>query len=335
MLPLASLPLNFSCSDELNMSSDHHGSPPERFETNSEHGSSSIGDSSLLAPPISHRQPHNYLGPQHEPHQLQSFLDGIPISQSPPLALATTMNPGSTGAALGSMPAMNHIDYSNGVALTNPDPLSPHPSWMHGLAPLPNAPPPQQQPLVYRNGYAPAESLPPQTYIPTRTVPALSAPVVRPGSRGVPVHLQAQAVTPPVLSIQTVVPPNSELAQSPRFTFAPPGAYVPADPVTSTTTGPPSPASARSWRDKGRVRIDQAARQPTQEGSTGRARSNSWTVASVFRRRSGECIAWFFGDPVACADTGWAMRSTAGRAGAAHYRCPAPATATAHRKQLA
>ena len=281
------------------MPSDPHDSP-ERFEDDdSAHGSSSIGNSSLLAPPMSHRQPHNYLGPQHEPRQLQPFLDNFTISQSPSLALATTMNPGSTGATLNSMRVINDIEYSNDVVVTNPDPLSPHASWMHGQAPLPNVSPPQRQPLVYRSGYARPETIPPQNYVhPARTVPASSASFVRPGSRGVPALLQAQGVTPPVLSIQTVVPPNSELARPPRFTFAPPGAYVLADPITSTTAGPPSPASARSWRDKGRVKIDQAALQPTLEGSAGRARSHSWTVfPSVFRRRSGECIAWFFGDP--------------------------------------
>ena len=277
------------------MHSDHHDSP-EQFEADDQDERSSIGDSSLLAPPMSHRQPLNYTGPQHDPRQLQSFLDNTTISQGPLIALATTMNPGSAGAALSSMHPITHVDYSNGVALTNPDPLSPHPSWMHGQAPLQNVPPPPPQPLVYRDdGYAPAESLPPQNFVPSaRTVPASSAAYIHTGSRGVPAPLQAQAVPPPVLSIQTVVPPNSELARSPRFTFAPPGAYVPADPISSTTAAAPSPTSARSWREKGRVRTDQASRQPTQEGSVGRARSHSWTVvSSVFRRRSGVCIAWF------------------------------------------
>jgi hypothetical protein len=39
-------------------------------------------------------------------------------------------------------------------------------------------------------------------------------PYIHSGSRGVPTVLQAQAL---VLSIQTVIPPNSELARSPRF----------------------------------------------------------------------------------------------------------------------
>jgi hypothetical protein len=316
------------------MPSDHHDSPPEQFEADDQDERSSIGDSSLLAPPMSHRQPHNYPGPQHDPHQLQSFLDGITTSHDPPVAHATTLNPGSAGGTLNPMRTIAHSDYPDGVTLPNHHPRSPHLSWMHGQAPLSIVPPPQQQPLFYRDdGYAPAESLPPQNYVSPTRVPSPSAPYIRPGSRGAPLFfLQAQGVTPPALRIQTaVVPPNSELARSPRFTFAPPGAYVPADPIVSTNVAPASPTSARSWRDKGKGKTDRAPRQSTQEESVGRARSHSWTVvSSVFRRRSGVYIVWLFGDPVACADDGRAIiRTTATRAGAAHCGCP---SATAHRK---
>jgi hypothetical protein len=288
-------PLDISCRKVPIMPFDHHDPPPEQFEADDQDESSSIGDSSLLAPPMSHRQPHNYPVPHQDLHQLQPFLDGVTTSHDPPVALATTLNPGSVGATMSSMRAINHSDYPDGVAPPNYHP--PHPSWMHGQAPLSNVPPPQQQPLVYRDdGYAPAESLPPQNYVsPTRAVPSPSAPHNRTGSRGAPLFfLQAQDVTPPALRIQTaVVPPNSELARSPRFTFAPPGAYVPADPITTAVAA--SPTSVRSWRDKGRARFERPQQQPTQEGSGGRARSHSWTVvSSVFRRRSGVYIAWFF-----------------------------------------
>jgi len=281
-------PLDLSCSKVPIMPSDHHDSPPEQFAADDQDERSTIGDSSLLAPPMSHRQPHNYPGPQHDPHQLQSLLDGITTSHDPPVALATTLNPGSAGATLNSMRA-THAGYPDGVTLPNPHPFSPHLSRVHGQAPQPIVPPPQR-PLVYRDdGYAPAESLPPQHYISPTRVPSPSAPYIRPGPRGAPLFF-LQAHTPPALRIQTaVVPPNSELARSPRFTFAPPGAYVSADPV-STTAPAASPTSVRSWRDKGKAKTDRA-RQPTQDGSLGRARSHSWTVvSSVFRRRSGVYI---------------------------------------------
>lgn len=286
-----------SCSNLPNMPSDHHDSPPDQFDVVDQDESSSIDDSSLLSPPMSHRQPHNYQGPQPDLHQPQSFLDDVTTLHDPPIALATTLNPGSAGAPIGPMHATTHTDHLDDITLPNPHPLSPHLPWMHGHAPLPNVSPPQQQPLVYRDdGYAPVESLPPQNYLPSaRAVPSSSAPHNRTGSRGASFFLQGQGqgITPPVLSIQTaVVPANSELARSPRFTFAPPGAYVPADPIVSTTAVPASPTSARSWRDKGKGKTDRGPRQPTQEESVGRARSHSWTVvSSVFRRRSGVYIA--------------------------------------------
>jgi hypothetical protein len=286
----------FSCSNLPNMPSDHHDSPPDQFDVGDRDESSSIGDSSLLSPPMSHRQLHNYPGPQPDLHQLQSLLDGITTSHDPPIPLATALNPESAVAPLGPMHTTTRTEHLDGVTLPNPEPPSPHPSWMHGQAPLPNVSPLQQQPLVYRDdGYAPPESLPPQNYLPSaRAVPSSSAPHNRPGSRGASFFLQGQGVTPPVLSIQTaVVPPNSELARSPRFTFHPPGAYVPADPIVDTTVAAASPTSARSWRDKGKGRNDRGPRQPAQEESVGRARSHSWTVfPSVFRRISGVYIAW-------------------------------------------
>ena len=276
------------------MPSDNHDTPPEEFDADDQEERSSIGNLSLLSPPMPHRQPHNYPGPQPDPHQPQSFLDGITTSHDPPVALATTLNSGSAVAPSNPMHGITHTDYSDGLALPNPHPPSPHPPWMHGQAPLPNVPPPQQQPLYRDDGYAPAENLPPQNYISsTRIAPSSGTPYIRSGSRGASLFLRRQGVSPPDLSIQTtVVPPNSELARSPRFTFAPPGDYVPADPIVCTTAAPASPKSAHSFRDKGRTRFDLTPRQPTPEGSLGRARSNSWTVvSSVFRRRSGVYIA--------------------------------------------
>ena len=276
------------------MPSDYHDSPPEEFDADDQEERSSIGNLSLLAPPMPNRQSHNYPGPQPDLYQPQSFLDGITTSYDPPVAVATTLNLGSAVAPSGPMHEIIRTDHSDGLALPYPPSLSPHPPWMHGQALLPNNPPPLQQPLYGDDGYAPAENLPPQNYISsTREVPSSGAPYIRQGSRGAPLFLRRQGVSPPVLSIQTaVVPPNSELARSPRFTLAPPGAYVPADPITSTTAAPASPKSARSFRDKGKTRLDRTPRQPTQEGSSGRARSHSWTVVpSVLRRISGVYIA--------------------------------------------
>jgi hypothetical protein len=285
--------LYFSCSNALNMPSDYHNSPPERFDTDSQEEGSSIGNFSLLAPPMPHRQLHNYTGPQPDPDQPESFLGGITTSTDPTIALATTFNTGSAVAPSNPMHAITHTPYPDSITLPNPNPPSPQPLWMRRQAPLPNLSPPRQQPLYRDDGYAPAESLPPQNYIPpTRVAPSSGAPHTRSGSRGASLFLQ-QGVSPPGLSIQTaVVPPNSELARSPRFTFAPPGTYVPADPIVSTTAAPASPKSARSFRDKGKTRFDRASGQPTQEGLVGRTRSQSWSVvSSVFRRRSGVYIA--------------------------------------------
>ncbi len=298
MPPKASLSASdFSCSNGPNMPSDHRDSPPEQFDADDQEERSSIGNFSLLAPPIPHRQPH-YTGPQPDLHQPRAFLEGITTLHDPPVALATTMNSGSSVAPSVPMHAIAHTGYADVLTLPNSHLSSPHPPWMHGQAPLPNVSPPQQQPLYRDDAYAPAESLPPQNYISsTRIAPSSGAPYTRPGSRGVSLFFQRRGVSPPVLSIPTaVVPPNSELARSPRFTFARPGAYVPADPIVSTTAAPASPKSAHSFsfRDKGRIRFDLTARQPTQEGSVGRARSNSWTVvSSVFRRRSGVYMARF------------------------------------------
>jgi hypothetical protein len=274
------------------MPSDYHDSPPEEFDADDQEERNSIGDFSLLSPPMPHRQPHNYPGPQPDLHQPQSFLDSITTSHEPPVALATALNPGSAVAPSGPMHGITHADYSDVLSLPNPHPPSPHPPWMHGRAPLPSVPHPQQQPLYREDGYAPAENLPPQNYISLNRVATSSgAPFTRSGSRGTSLLLQrqGQGVSPPVLSILTaVVPPNSELARSPRFTFAPPGAFVPADPIVGTAPPPASPKSAYSFRDKGKTRFGLTPRQPTQEESVGRARSHSWSVVpSVFRRRSG------------------------------------------------
>lgn len=292
---------DLSCSNGPNMPSDYQDSPPEEFDAGDQEERSSIGNFSLLSPPMPHRQLHNYLGPQPDLHQPQSLLDSITTSHDLPVALATTLNSGSAVAPSDTMHGITHTDYSDGLALPNPHPPSPHPPRMHGQAPLPNVPPLQQQPLYRDDLFAPAEDLPPQHYISsTRIALSSSAPYNRPGSRGASLFLRRQGVSPPVLSIQTaVVPPNSELARSPRFTFAPPGAYVPADPIVSATAAPASPKSARSFRDKGKTRFDQTPRQPTQEGSVGRARSHSWTVVpSVLRRISGVYIARFLSKPV-------------------------------------
>jgi hypothetical protein len=224
---------DLSCSNGPNMpSDDYHDSPPEEFDADDQEEGSSIGNFSLLSPPMPHRHPHNYSGPQPDLHQPQSFLQDITTSYDRPFALATTLDPGSAVAPLALMQGITHTGYSDGLALPNPHPPSPHPPGMRGQAPLPNVPPPQQQPLYRADGYAPAGNLPPQNYFSsTRIVPSSGAPYTRSGSRGTSLFLkrQGQGASPPVLDIQTaVVPPNSELARSPRFTFAPPGAYVPA-----------------------------------------------------------------------------------------------------------
>ena len=281
------------------MPSDHHDSPPGQFEADDPDERSSIGDSSLLAPPTSsHRPPYNHSSLPTSPHELHSFLDELVTSSDPPIALATVMSLGSAAASSGPMRAVGHTEHSDGVTLPNPHSPSPHPSWLQdGPASPPDVPPPQQS-LFYLDGYAPAESLPPQNYVsPVRTVPSSSAPFFPPGSHGMSIYMQSQGAatsTPPILGTHNptaFVPPNSELARPPRFTFAPPGADVPADPVASTAAASPtksSPTSPRSWREKAKAKLDKTSHQSTPDRSGGRARSNSWSVfPSVFRRRSG------------------------------------------------
>jgi hypothetical protein len=244
------------------------------------------------APPMSRRQPYNYIGPQAGRHELQTVLDDLVTSPDLPIPFAPTRSIGSAAAPSGPMHSVTHSEYSDVLTLPNPHPLSPHPPQLHGRASPPNVPPPQQS-LVYPDGYAPVETLPPQNYISsTRTVPSSSAPFFPPGSRGTSIFRQTQGATPLISgnpSPTTLVPLNSELARPPRFTFAPPGANVPADTVASTTSAPP--ASPRSWRERAKAKHDKSSQQATQDSSGGRARSHSWSVVSsvsvLFRRRSG------------------------------------------------
>ena len=273
------------------MPSDHHESPPVPFAPDDPDESSSIGDSSLLAPPMSHRQLQPYPGPQSDLQGLHSFIDDHSVLHDPSATLATTTIPGSPPVHSISMRAVTHSEYPDGISMPNSQALSPHTTWFHARTPPSNGPP--QQSVVYSDGYAPAGSLPPQNYIvQARTMPSLSAPP--PASRGTSLLSQAHLPAPPVINIPSptvVVPPNSELARPPRFTFAPPGADVPADPIVSPTTV--SPTSARSRRERAKGKPDKAS-QPTQEGSDRRARSHSWSVVpSVFRRISGVCIVRF------------------------------------------
>jgi hypothetical protein len=179
-----------------------------------------------------------------------------------------------------------HPDEISGL---NSRPLSPRASMLPGRMSPSDGPPPQQ-PIVFSDGYAPVESLPPQNYIvPARTLPHLPAHLILPASHGTSVLSQAHPTSPHVQSIPSpsaVIPLNSELALPPRFTFAPPGEHVPADPVVSAAAT--TPTSAGSRREKVIKGKSDTASQPTQEGSGSRVRSNSWSVfPSVFRRRSG------------------------------------------------
>lgn len=275
------------------MSSDQHDYPPERSATDDQDEGSSIGDSSLLAPPTSHRHMPDLSGLQPDPHEPQSFLDILAASHDLSTEFATTLSIRSAGASSGPMRAVIHPDHSDHFTPPNPHPISPHPFQSHGHASPPDDQLPRQS-LVSRDYYAAVESIPQQNYVPPPRTESSSAPFFPPGTGGTSLFSHTRGATLPALSIPNptaVVPPNSELARPPRFTFAPPGADVPADPVASTSTTPASPSSARSWRDKVKVKRDKTSHQPTQEGSGSRARSNSWT--SVFRRRSGVCIPWF------------------------------------------
>lgn len=264
------------------MLSDHHESPPDGPAAD-EHDeeSSSIGDSSLFAPPTSHRHLHPHPFPQSDPH---SFVE----AHDPSVSLSATAIFASTAAPSDPRPAITHPEYSDDISLPNPHPHSPHLSWLLGHGRTPPPPPsivPVPQPIVSPAGYAPAESLPPQNYIsPVRTVPRLTMPFYPPQSHGTSaLTLTVATPTHGVSSPTAIVPPNSELARPPRFTFAPPGADVPADPVVGPSQ--PSPTSGRRRDKKGK--IDKAS-QLVAEGSVRRTRSNSWSVvSSVFRRRSG------------------------------------------------
>ncbi|KAI9431490.1 hypothetical protein H4582DRAFT_1239976 [Lactarius indigo] len=273
------------------MPSDHHESPPNGPAVD-EHDdeSSSIGDSSLLAPPTSHRHLQSRPFPQPDPQGLHSFVE----AHDPSLSLSATAVFGPMAAPPGPISAITYPEYSDGNSLPDPPPLSPHPSWLRGHRRTP--PPPfnivsAPQPVVSLDGYAPIEGLPPQNYIsPTRTMPRLSMPFYPPTSQGA--SLLTLGTAPPthgVSSPTAVVPPNSELARPPRFTFAPPGADVPADPVVSAT-GPSPTSGRRRDKEKAKGKFDKAS-QPVAEGSSRRARSNSWSVvSSVFRRKSGSWI---------------------------------------------
>ncbi|KAH9165611.1 hypothetical protein EDB89DRAFT_289298 [Lactarius sanguifluus] len=267
-----------------NMLSDHHESPPGGPAVD-EHDdeSSSIGDSSLFAPPTTHRHLHPHPFPQSDPQGLHSFVEAHDPS------LSATAAFGSTATPQGPISAINYTEYSDGNSLPIPPPLSPHPSWLRGQR---RTPPPVNtvlapQPVVSPDGYAPIEELPPQNYISTaRTMPRLSMPFYPPTSQGA--SLLTLGTAPPthgVSSPTVVVPPNSELARPPRFTFAPPGADVPADPVVSAT-GPSPTSGRRRDKEKAKGKFDKAS-QPVAEGSGSRARSNSWSVvSSVFRRKT-------------------------------------------------
>lgn len=277
------------CDKPPNMPSDHHESP-SHWPAVEEHDdeSSSIGDSSLLEPPTSHRLLHPRPFPQSDPQGLHSFVDA---AHDPSVSLSATTVFGSTAPPSGPMHAITYPEYSDGISLPNPLDLSPHPSWLHEHGRTSPPPPnivPATQPVVSPDGYAPAESLPPQNYFsPARTMPRSSAPFYPPTPHGASLlTLGAAPPTHGVPSPTAVVPPNSELARPPRFTFAPPGADVPADPVASAT-GPSPTSGRRRDKEKAKGKIDKAL-QPVAEGSVRRARSNSWSVvSSVFRRKSG------------------------------------------------
>jgi hypothetical protein len=273
------------------MLSDHHESPPDDPAVDEHYERNSISNSSLLSPPTSHRhlQPHNF--PQSDPH---SFVE---VARDPSVTLPAMAAFEATAAPLGPGRENTYREYPDDIFLPNPHPLSPHPSWLPGHGHSPSPPHntvPAPQPVISLGGYAPAESLPPQNYIsPTRTMPRLTIPFYPPTSHGT--SLLTPGTAPPAHGISSptaVVPLNSELARPPRFTFAPPGANVPADPVVSPAG--PSPTSGRKRdKDKSKVRIDKAS-QFVAEGSGRRTRSNSWSVvSSVFRRKSG---SWIFSD---------------------------------------
>lgn len=266
------------------MPSDHHESPPDDPAPDEHDERNSISDSSLLSPPTSHR-PNPF--PHSDPH---SFVEAAHDPSVTPTATAVFE---STTAPSSGMRDVPYPEYSDDVFLPNPHPLSPHPSWFPEHLHSPPPPPsilPAPQPVISLSGYAPAEILPPQNYISTtETMPRLAIPFYPPTSHGT--SLLSPGAAPPahgvgVSSPTAVVPPNSELARPPRFTFAPPGAHVPADPVVSAAA--PSPTSGRKRdKEKWKVRIDKAS-QSVAEGSGGRTRSNSWSVvSSVFRRKSG------------------------------------------------
>lgn len=268
------------------MSSDHHESPPDDPAVDEHNESNSISDSSLFAPPTSrrHLQPHPF--PPSDPQGLHSFVE---VAYDPSITPSPTAIFESTVAPSDPVRAITEPEYSDDLFPPYPQPLSPHPSWLPGHAHSPPPPPPTivpaPQAVLSLGGYAPAESLPPQNYISRgRTTPRLTIPFYPPASHGTSLHTPSGA--PPthgVPSPTAVVPLNSELARPPRFTFAPPGANVPADPVVSATGS--SPPGGRKRDKKGR--IDKAS-QPALEGSGGRTRSNSWSVvSSVFRRKSG------------------------------------------------
>ena len=273
-------PFDLSCSKPPNMHSDHHESPPDEADEHDDE-SSSIGDLSLLAPPTSHRHLHPHPFPPSDPQGVHSFVE----AHDPTLSLSAAEVFTPTAAF---RPAITYPEYSDDISLPNPHPLSPHPSWLPGHRRTPPPPlniVPAPQPVVSPGGYALVESLPPQNYI--SPMPRLTLPFYPPPSHGTSVlTLSAATPTHGVPSPTAVVPPNSELARPPRFTFAPPGAAVPADPVGCPTG--PSPTSGRR-RDKEKVKgkTDKAS-QLVAEGSSRRTRSNSWSVvSSVFRRKSG------------------------------------------------
>ena len=269
------------------MPSDDHESPPAMSVADDPDDGSSIGDSSLFAPPTSHRQLPSYPVPQHDLQGVHTLADDLSGSHDPPATLATTAVLGSPRVPSVPLRAITHTHYPDETSMSNPRPLSPHASRLPGLIPPSNGPPLQQL-SIFPDGYAPVESLPPQNYIvPARMVPPLSAPPFPPASHRTSLLSQAHSASPPFSSPAVAVPPNSELARPPRFTFPPPGAYVPADPVVGATTG--SPTNAAGGRNK-RERAQGKPLQQTQEILGSRVRSNSWSVSSIFRRKSGVCI---------------------------------------------
>ncbi|KAI0261885.1 hypothetical protein BC834DRAFT_421580 [Gloeopeniophorella convolvens] len=280
-------PLDPRRSKASNMSSsDPHEAPQEEAQPGEQDERDSIIGSSLLEPPMSRRPRHPRVVPHPDLQIRLPSVEGHAASHDASMPLATIPVFEHVATPSLSMHPTSFSDRPHNALVT---------TRLRSYTSTSNAPP-MLQAVVYHDGYAPVGSLPPQNFVPPpQSAPSSGAPFFPPPFHGssFPSSVQVNAALSASISgPSAVIPPNSELALPPRFTFAPAGADVPADPVATASTQA-TPMNTRR-REKETRKLEMTVQ--TQAESTRRPRSNSWNVvSSVFRRKSGGLAAQKYG----------------------------------------